>query len=187
MTSPSRLWRRKFVVDCCFQKRTEFLSYPRSDTFMVPRPSNHLSRDRRNAFQLSKTEDPPPHRPPPPFNKTAQRLIGSYPDAITCARWSLRLSPWKLALSADTIERLCYLSIDLNSSGRLDPRGGCHRRTKGDPGGGPRRTAAGNLPIACADEDNSRLPPTGGSRHDRRRLLPPRLTFCRTCGSQLRG
>lgn len=54
-------------------------------------------------------------------------MIGSYPDAIARA---LRLSPWKLALSADTIEQLCYLSLDLNSSRGLDLRGGCHLHTK---------------------------------------------------------
>lgn len=79
------------------------------------------------------------HRPSLFFNKTAQWLIGSYPDAITWARWSLHLSPWKQALSADTIEQLCYLSIDLNSSGGLDPSS----RHKGVPGEDLRRTTAG--------------------------------------------
>lgn len=45
-------------------------------------------------------------------------------------QWSLILSPWKLALSADTTERLCYLSIDLNSSQGLDPCADCHLSTK---------------------------------------------------------
>lgn len=126
------------------KKKTSFLTPLKPSRF--PDLQINLWCDWWEAFMLSKLKIC--HRPAPSMNKTAQWLIGSYLDAIVHA---LCLSPWKLALSADTIEQLCYLSIDLHSSRGLDPRGGCHLCTKATQektwGGEQRRGISRSSPL----------------------------------------
>lgn len=129
---PAAVMKKVYIFISNFKTRKKPLDFlsnvPDLKHSRFPDPQINLCQDGWKAFKLSKLKIC--HRPPPPINKTAQWLIGSFLDAITCTRWSLRLSPWKLVLSADTTDQLCYLSIDPNSSRALDPCGGCYLHTK---------------------------------------------------------